>query len=113
MRNLAEITASLPASLHPFVRSYLGYPSKDVNVSSIRKDVLRDMYYNRLTSMYDANKLNENVVQAKSVIAKGIEDGIRHAVFRSSVDQALRGNVSFGVLNSLQYLTKKVKKFLK
>ena len=102
MRNLAAITAALPASLHPFVRSYLGYPSKEVNV-----------YYNRLTSLYDQNKLNENVLQAKSAIAKGIEDGIRHAVFRSSVDQALRGNVSFGVLNSLQYVTKKVKKFLK
>lgn len=113
MRNLAEITSSLPASLHPFVRSYLGYPSKEVNVSTIRKDVLRDMYYNRLTSMYDPNRLNENIVQAKDTIAKGIEDGIRHAVFRSSVDQALRGNVSFGVLNSLQYVTKKVKKFLK
>ena len=77
------------------------------------KDLLCEMYYNRLTIMYDRNRLNENIIEAKSAIAKGIEDGIRHAVFRSSVDQALRGNVSFGVLNSLKYVTKKIKKFVK
>ena len=77
------------------------------------KDLLCDMYYNRLTSVFDRNRFNENIVEAKSAIAKGIEDGIRHAVFRSSVDQALRGNVSFGVLNSLKYVTKKMQKFVK
>ena len=78
-----------------------------VNVEGVSKATLYDVYYRRLSSLFDPMRRNENVVEAKERVAKGIQLGLR------SIDQALRGNVSFGVLNSLTYVGKKIMKFVK
>lgn len=111
--NLAVITSLLPCSLHPFVREQLEFSSTKGNVSTLTSNQLSDLYRNRLQSLFDKDCKNCNVIEAKQTIAKGINNGVRHLVFKSSVDQAIRGNVSFGVLNSLSYVTKKIKKFMK
>ena len=72
-----------------------------------------DVYYRRLTALFDVSMTNMNVVAAKEVIARGINMGVRSLVFKSSVDQAVRGVTSFGVLNSISYASKKIVKFFK
>ena len=110
---LARITSCLPSSLHNSVRQQLLFPKHAVHVEGISQATLYDVYYHRLSSLFDPMERNENVVEAKERVAKGIRLGLRSIVFRSSVDQALRGNVSFGVLNSLTYVGKKIMKFVK
>lgn len=111
--NLAQITSMLPASLHPFIREELQFCCPPGDVNALPRDALEQLYESRLHVLYDREGKNHNVIPAKAAIARGINNGVRHAVFRSSVDQAIRGNMSFGVLNSLSYVTKKIKKFLK
>ena len=103
----------MPASLHPFIREQLAFsiPCGDINTLSTQE--LQTVYQRRLECLFDRQKENCNVLEAKAAIAKGIQNGVRHTVFKSSVDQALRGTASFGVLHSVQYFAKKVKKFLK
>lgn len=113
MKNLAKIVASLPSSLHPSIRQELQFPSPSVDVSSLSSSELFDVYYRRLSVLYDPEETNQNIIVAKAAVAKGLTNGVRHVVFRSSIDQAIRGNISFGVLHSLRYVTKKIKKFLK
>lgn len=113
IESLARITSRLPASLHASIRHQLEFPNHAVNVEGVSETTLYDVYYRRLSSLFDPMRRNENVVEAKERVAKGIQLGLRSIVFRSSVDQALRGNVSFGVLNSLTYVGKKIMKFVK
>lgn len=113
IESLARITSRLPASLHASIRHQLEFPNHAVNVEGVSETTLYDVYYRRLSSLFDPMRRNENIVEAKERVAKGIQLGLRSIVFRSSVDQALRGNVSFGVLNSLTYVGKKIMKFVK
>ena len=108
IESLAHITSCLPSSLHTSIRQQLEFPKHVVNVEGVSKATLYDVYYRRLSSLFDPMRRNENVVEAKERVAKGIQLGLR-----SSIDQALRGNVSFGVLNSLTYVGKKIMKFVK
>ena len=102
MKNLACILASLPSTLHPSIRQELQFSTPSVDVSSLSS-----------TALYDPYETNQNIMVAKAAVAKGLVNGVRHVVFRSSIDQAVRGNISFGVMNSLSYVAKKIKKFLK
>lgn len=113
MKNLAHIIASLPSTLHPSIRRELQFSTPSIGVSSLSPSELFDVYYRRLSVLYDPFEKNENMMVAKAAVGKGVVSGVRHVVFRSSIDQAIRGNVSFGVLNSLRYVGKKIKKFLK
>ena len=111
--SLAQITASLPASLHSAVRAQLEFGSRTVNVEGVPTELLRDLYERRLTALFDMGKRNENLIAAKGAVARGIQMGVRSVVFRGSVDQAVRGVASFGVWNSAKYAAKKIMKFLK
>lgn len=113
MKNLACILASLPSTLHPSIRQELQFSTPSVDVSSLSSTALYDVYYRRLSALYDPYETNQNIMVAKAAVAKGLVNGVRHVVFRSSIDQAVRGNISFGVMNSLSYVAKKIKKFLK
>ena len=113
IENLAWITSRLPASLHPFIREQLAFSTPCGDINTLSTQELQTVYQRRLECLFDRQKENCNVLEAKAAIAKGIQNGVRHTVFKSSVDQALRGTASFGVLHSVQYFAKKVKKFLK
>ena len=113
MKNLACILASLPSTIHPSIRQELQFSTPSVDVSSLSSTALSDVSYRRLTALYEPYETNQNIMVAKAAVAKGLVNGVRHVVFRSSIDQAVRGNISFGVMNSLSYVAKKIKKFLK
>ena len=106
MKNLACILASLPSTLHPSIRQELQFSTPSVDVSSLSSTALYDVYYRRLSALYDPYETNQNIMVAKAAVAKGLVNGVRHVVFRSSIDQAVRGNISFGVMNSLSYVAK-------
>lgn len=89
------------------------FKSTPTNITSLPKSELYNLYYKRLECLYRGNDSQFDFIQAKSAIARGITNGVRHAVFRSSIDQAIRGTLSFGILNSVTYTLKKIKKFLK
>lgn len=110
---MAWITARLPASLHPFIREQLDFSTPCGNVNTLSTQELQKVYQRRLECLFDREKENRGVLEAKAAIAKGIQYGVKHTVFKSSIDQALRGTASFGILHSVQYFAKKVKKFLK
>ena len=87
--------------------------SSSGNVKTLTQTQLADFYQSRLESCFGSEGKEVGVIEAKQAVARGISNGVRHAVFRSSLDQAIRGNVSFGVLNSVTYVAKKIKKFIK
>lgn len=113
INNLAAILSKLPGALHSEIRKELQFPAAMGRVDCLSQEELFTLYKSRLHTLFDPEERNCNVIQAKAVVAKGITSAVRHAVFRSSVDQAIRGNLSFGMLNSVQYVVKKIKKFIK
>ena len=113
IRTLATIASELPASLHGSLRKQLQFPSHCIDFEGVLPSELMDVYYRRLTALFDVSMTNMNVVAAEEVIARGINMGVRSLVFKSSVDQAVRGVTSFGVLNSISYASKKIVKFFK
>lgn len=110
--NLASIISLLPSSLHAPIRKELQFPNQTSRVDALTTEQKYTLYKNRLHMLFDPEGKNYNAIQAKEAIARGITNGVRHVVFRSSVDQAIRGNLSFGVLNSVFYVAKKIKKFI-
>ena len=113
MDNLSLILASLPEVLHKPIRNELQFTHSPSNITTLSPKELYGIYRNRLECLYKGNDDLFDFLHAKEAIARGISNGVRHVVFRSSIDQAIRGTLSFGILNSVTYTLKKIKKFLK
>ena len=111
--NLSHILASLPEVLHKSIRDELQFSHSPSNITTLSQSELYNIYRNRLECLYKCSDDSFDFLHAKEAIARGITNGVRHVVFRSSVDQAIRGTLSFGILNSVTYTLKKIKKFLK
>lgn len=113
MDNLSQILASLPEALHTPIREELQFTRSPSNITTLPQSELYNIYRNRLKCLYKGEDETFDFIHAKEAIARGITNGLRHVVFRSSIDQAIRGTLSFGILNSITYTLKKIKKFLK